>query len=578
MALAIQVCCGRFLLLSGLIALGLLASPCSARDLFAPPAGISPANVSLETVLSAARRADGSDGHFSTRVEKGRVTAWGLKGTFSVVESGQDYKVNTDLDAIAWERGRTIGQLWRRNENGLVIALHDEARAEADTRSVDDYTHYGSSQMRLLGEVAGPPAAYVVEATTEYGSPKWFFFDKGNALLVRVEVPHNTSRNTYTYDDFRRTGSFQNAWHEHVTDGIKDNDWDFVTTSLKYNGPVTPADTAMPDSNASLLQFPAGSNVVQLPSKVTDAKGHTKIISVENSGHDITANGDMSTSVAVYTAGDAKVLVQLTVGGRGYDFFLDSGASGIFMDSDLAQKLGLKSFGPVQRTPFGSWAPGYAVIPKLSAGAVSMNNVIVHTLPGWHDNSKVGSDVVGLVGFDFLANAVLSIDYEKGVVTAVNPFFFVPPAEAYALPVTLDEGVPSIAVQIGQTASHHFILDTGSNDSWLSKSFALAHPTDVKDQGRGVNADRIWLPWIQFETVRGGTFTARATEVKNLTVSGVSLDDWLMLMDQTDAFELNNDDGLIGYDFLKFFTVYLDYPHSQVFLLPNNTAKARAAH
>lgn len=578
MACAIQVCCGRILLLSGLIAFGWSASPSAAKDLFAPPAGITATNASLETVLAAAHRADGSDGRFSTRVEQGHVRAWGLKGTFRDVASGQDYRWRTDLGMISWEAGRSAGQLWRRNENGLVITLRDEARAEADTRSVGDYGRYAPSQMRLLGEVAGPPAAYVVETTTEYASPKWLFFDKRTGLLVRVEVPHNTSRDTYTYDDFRKTGNFQNSWHEHVTDGITSNDWDFVTTSLTYNGAVTPADTAMPDANTTLLQFPAGSNAVQLPSKITDAKGHTKIISVETSSHDITSNGDMSTSYAVQTKGDAKVLIQLTIDGRGYDFFLDSGASGIFMDSDLAQKLGLKSFGPVQRTPFGSWAPGYAVIPKLNAGPVSMNNVIVHTLPGWHDNSRVGADVVGLVGFDFLANAVLSIDYEKGVVTAVNPFFFVPPADAYAIPVTLDEGVPSIAVQIGQTSSHHFILDTGSNESWLSKSFALAHPSDIKDQGRGVNADRIWLPWIQFETVRGGTFTARATEVKNLTVSGVSLDEWLMLMDPTDAFELNNDDGLIGYDFLKFFTVFLDYPHSQVFLLPNSAARARGGH
>ena len=35
------------------------------------------------------------------------------------------------------------------------------------------------------------------------------------------------------------------------------------------------------------------------------------------------------------------------------------------------------------------------------------------------------------------------------------------------------------------------------------------------------------------------------------------------------AFEGQDTDGLIGYDFLKFFTVYFDYRDSEIYLQPN---------
>ncbi|MGI8737882.1 MAG: hypothetical protein ACR2KS_11495 [Candidatus Eremiobacter antarcticus] len=39
------------------------------------------------------------------------------------------------------------------------------------------------------------------------------------------------------------------------------------------------------------------------------------------------------------------------------------------------------------------------------------------------------------------------------------------------------------------------------------------------------------------------------------------------------AFEFEDMDGILGYDFLKYFTVYLDYPDSHIYLMPNRLVK-----
>ena len=48
-----------------------------------------------------------------------------------------------------------------------------------------------------------------------------------------------------------------------------------------------------------------------------------------------------------------------------------------------------------------------------------------------------------------------------------------------------------------------------------------------------------------------------------------------MLTQNAKAFESDDEDGLIGQDFLRNFEVYLDYPHSRIWLVPNERFKAR---
>jgi|GEM_PF-746258 len=565
------------LLLCALVASALGSQQASAKDMFALPAGISPTSTTLSEVLAAARKADGFDKNYTTRLEIARVTAWGLKGSYHAVESAGNFKSSTNLGALSWQQGRLNGQLWHQNENGLVILLHDWSRSADTADGVASYRNIHESDARLLGETAGSDAAYVVEVHPQGQRLKWLFFDKKSYLVTRVETPFTRVRYAYTYSDFRKTGPYVEPWHAHASDGITQNDMDYVTTSLKYGAAVTADDTSMPQSNDKLLAFPAGKNVVDVPAKLINKAGKTHIITSENEAHDITRPGSMSSTQVIQTQMDPKIVVQLTINGQAYNFYLDSGAGGIYIDSDLAEKLGLKTFGPSQQTKFGKWVQSYALVPDIHAGDLSMTNVIANVLPSWHDDSNVGSLVEGLVGYDFIANAVLKIDYEKGVVTATVPFMFVPPADAIAIPASFDDGVPAIPVQIGQSSSDHFILDTGSPNCFIFKSFAQAHADDVKDQGSGVTMNHVWVPMYGFSGF-GGDLQVRATEVKSLTVTGVTFNEWIMFMNLADQAPGDNYDGLIGYDFLKYFTVYLAYAQNQIFLQPNALARSKAGN
>ncbi|HEV2878439.1 MAG TPA: hypothetical protein VGW96_02560, partial [Candidatus Eremiobacteraceae bacterium] len=208
----------------------------NASDPYAPPGGISATSARLQDVLAAARKARGADAPFSTSVEEGSLSAWGLKGTFREVVSGDDYRSVDDLGVMSFQNGRSNGQLWRRNENGLVVLLHGVHDAsEIDNEALGLYLKHQSSDLKLLGETTGASAAYVVEIHPQGGLLWWLFIDKKSYLLTRAEVPFLRERVVYTYSDFHKTGPFTDAWHSHLSTGTSQNDVDYVTTSKKYN-------------------------------------------------------------------------------------------------------------------------------------------------------------------------------------------------------------------------------------------------------------------------------------------------------------------------------------------------------
>jgi hypothetical protein len=329
-----------------------------------------------------------------------------------------------------------------------------------------------------------------------------------------------------TYDDFRVTDGLSTPWHLHRSDGHPQNEEDFVTTNERFNVPVASTNLEIPQSKDDLAQFPAGAQVVKLP---------VQIIS-----------GD--------------IVVRVIINNRGCDFLLDSGASSIIVDAGLAQALGLTMVGESVQSAGGTFAQKQALIPEMHIGGITMKNVVVDTT-SFTQQKSASTKVVGLLGFDFIANAGVKIDYSHETVEASPPYLFVPPADGHPIEAVWDDGVPRIPVQLGDAAAH-FIFDTGAHEGVIYQRFARAHPDAVRDQ-RGDQVEE-----FRRGSGVGGTFALLRTEVKVLTVGGIDYHNKLMYEIINDpGFEYEDYDGLLGYQFLKDFTVYIDYRDSHIYLV-----------
>jgi aspartyl protease len=512
-----------------------------APDPRAWPTVYEATTMTLQDVLAGAKQADATVAqHKGTLRATYALRDGGLEGTERDVWIDEDYRIDTTIGPFVTAEGRNNGQRWETNENGYTLlkrGIHQ--RAEANVRALEK-TDPGDD-VKLLGRLHAPADVYVVRVAPPDGREERRFYEASTLRLVRRETAYLDRLVVTTYDDYHETKGGAIPYRSTVSDGHPENDEVYTVTYLSTDAPVTPADVAIPGSRRLPVTLPAGVASVRLPAKIDEW---------------------------------GRVVVRLTVQGRGLDFQLDSGAAGIVLNRDVAQELGIKTYGRWSSTVAGTFTSTRAIIPKIAIGPVVMNDVVVDALPFAfeHDYS---TRVVGLLGYDFIAGGVVKIDYEHGTVDIMPSETFEPPSKGITLDAIMDDQVPLIWSKFNDAVGERFILDTGADDIVVFSGFAKKHPAAVEDHSPKQVLSRLFN-LLQVDGV-GGKLNLRPVIIANMQVGNVRYPDYLAFVMSGDqpAFEGEDLDGLIGASALRMFDVYLDYANSRVVLVPNGRTRPR---
>jgi hypothetical protein len=534
-----------------------------------PPDGIQQASMTLAEVLALNAKAEGKQlDTFATRVEVWTSRSGGTDEITTTAWSGKDFKTTFTWGPIVEQSGRIAGVRWRQNFNGMVViegGIHQRSERFDNTLKAA-YAGSPGDAVKLLGEVATPFPAFIVQVQPAGDPPTWMFIDKSSGLETRAEGVSGAIRFTTTFRDFRTTDGATVPWIVESTDGRAEDDTTTTRTSLKLNVPVSPTDLNLPQTKRQLVEFPAGAASVLLPASMPD---------MSNSQHVLLDND--------YTASRSQfkrhMVVRVSINGRGLDFLLDSGAGAIFLDKQVADDLGLTQY-PLGSQIFGGPTDeSYAIVPELRVGALTMKNIVVVASPPLGFRVADTEKIAGILGYDFIANVGLKVDWDKGQITAYPPGTMQMPATSVTLPIMLDDLIPYVPASIGDVASDHFLLDTGADDVYIFPAFAREHKAALADQGLG---HRRQLDLGETYSIgASGVTEVIETQVKRF-VFGVPFSEFIVQVQQSDAKYPNRDlDGLIGFHFLHYFNLYFDYPNSRIVLEPNDqfrNAKHIPAH
>jgi hypothetical protein len=503
-----------------------------------PPPGIVPTSTTLEHVLWANRRAEGNSalGVSPTRREAWKLTFGAMTGTITYVSQGRDYREDQTLGPNHTVAGRSGGTTWQIDANGQLSVGSDLHRGdEIDDLALEATHHTG---VTLLGDVATPVRAYVVKVDPAGGRLEYRFYDQTTFLLDRIEEIRGSRRLMLTFDDYRTTQGQTNAWHAHSSDGFATNDSDRILQTLQIGAPVSAAETEMPSARTALI-----------------------------------AEASLPAQIPVALSGDMFV-VPVKMGPHTVNFILDSGADGIVVDSGVVEALGIKEYGRITSETAGTYVESDIVIPAMTIGPLTLSQVHAESLP-FAQLTDSGQPIGGLLGYDFIRDAVWHLNYQAGSLEALPPGAFVPPPSARAFAVRFDDNVPILSIGIdGQTAAA-FVLDTGAYRCAMFSRYLAVHQKEFADRGLG-QAMTDAFPFINEFVGVGGTVQYQPLEVGPFSVGAWSFPTWLFeVTENAPSFEFEDYDGLIGQDFLRNFDVYLDYPHQKVYLVPNDRFKER---
>ncbi len=496
----------------------------------AQPAGIQPPAISLRTALAAYRRALGvrAPGTPETLIEHRSVNDGNTTGFESIVRSGDDERIDETIGSTSTSSGSLGGRDWSMNANGEVVIEQGIHRAvEIDRAAVR--AAIGAQAVRgvtLLGRISQPIDAYVIKVDPPGGVLEYLYIDAHTWVLDANVLSYADHADRYTYDDYRSTLGLSQPWHIHLSiddvrrgEYLQSHEVDTHVNDVRVGAPVDPREIAIPQTR-SIVSF--GQPRSTLPGKII---------------------GD-------------RVILPLQIGARTVNLQLDSGAAGIFVDDGIIQALGYPS------------TDKDATVPSMTVGGLAMHNVHVTTLP-FADLADAETPVAGLIGFDFIDSVVLHVDYANGSVEAIDPQTFTPPAGAVTIPVTLDDMVPAIAAGIGSASHLRFLVDTGADSSVLFPSFASAHPEALAQSAIGAEMEASF-PFVGAFGAVGGLVQYEAVETGPLNVAQWTFATWpFNLTHNASTFEMEDYDGILGQDFLRYYDLYLDYPHGRILLAPN---------
>jgi hypothetical protein len=527
------------------------------KQLDTPPAGLTPSTATVSQIL---KQYDAATGALKAGVDDTRREVWhfsraGLAGTETLTRQDLNFRAKIAAGPIINEYGQILGSRWHKDANGFVSPMQG-----IDTTSFEmlifmrNFTDAEDpkNDVKVVGE-STDPSAYVVQITRpNYKHPEWVFYDKKSGLIDQIINVVDGQRLTATYSGYKATKGLTQPWHVHVSDGRAPLDDDFTRDSLAIGVPIDMRDFVMPGDSSTLASF---SGHVDLPARAP------------------VDEMDLQTGLGSYQKLTAPtVVVRINVNGRGLDFELATGSPESYIDWTVAQELGLPSYGQAVKTPSGDPLAYDTIIPSVQIGGLSLHNFAVRALKF---NYHLGADtqVVGTLGYDVLKSGVFKIDYDNGKVTLDPAASFAsddPAPGAFMVPVLFDRGYAFLSGLLNFHPTPNILLANDFELSFIFGHFTSQYPDTVKDT-TGRNHTSTFVPFADSNGY-GTSIDVWLGTIADLQFGRAHYADYYVLGTNGDFdFAGHTTDAVIGADLLKYYDLYLDFPHNRVFLKPNRS-------
>ncbi|MBV8491203.1 MAG: retropepsin-like domain-containing protein, partial [Candidatus Eremiobacteraeota bacterium] len=465
------------------------------------------------------------------------VTLLGIAGRAQEWDDVRASRFTTDQNAgaLSGASGWDGKEAWAQDYAGLVTIDGGTAgRLQAIDQAYLDNLRYlradaGGATVIYAGErTAGEERYDVLAVTPPNGSELSLWIDPRTHLIARVTATIGINSSTTVYSNYRRV------------DGVL---YPFTTSTQTSSGNGFSQRVLSVELNADVADR------IRVPAQ---------------SVHDYSVDGGQAT-MPTQVINNHVYLTNVRLGGHGpYTFVLDSGGDYIVTPT-VASAIQARSAGALQLQGVGNATEGatFAHIPSIAIGNAVIRNQYALVLPiATGFGVAEGMRIDGMLGYQFLARFLTTIDYAGATLTLAMPTASPPAQGAAAMQFFLDGTIPRINVNVNDvTVSAE--VDTGNRAGLeLSSAFLGAHPgiAALAKTGTGVTGFGV-----------GGPSYARLGRIATLQIGPYQIANSVALFsDQktgalADPFNPANVGGAIW----RRFTLTFDYARQELWLAKN---------
>ena len=497
-----------------------------------------------------------------TLYTRARLSGFGFDGVMETWSVKPDrHYARTKLGPFELAEGTNGSRAWRTDPTtGRVVTLTDQDLLEATVSTWFELERWaepgaGGGDVKVFAENRDSTGDWVILAVTAPGAEKLkarkLWFSKATGLLGRMETARDQSWMTSDLSGWRVAAGRQRSFVNET--GI---------SSMPANRLRSVADSFAVDVPIAGIAFDP-------PAPPPVAAGATAPGGVQWLG----ANGALAMPFE-YAA--RHVFLRASVNGAPpEDFLFDTGATVTVLDSTYAAKLGLKGEGFMQAQGAGaSGSASFATLDSLTVhgpngSGVALTGVkvaIMSVAPTFRP--FFWRDMAGVLGYDFISRFVVTVDYDRGVLTLCDPATFAYTGKGQALPMVMNGVVPGVTGRIDGEYEGLFRIDVGSSSTVdIHAPFANAHGLEGKlVGGRDVAGAGF-----------GGTFTTRLGRLSRMSLGPYSWEAPMVSVSRATegAFASEEFAGNVGNRVLERFTVTFDYDHRRLWLEPGARYRTR---
>lgn len=463
---------------------------------------------------------------------EGRITFDGLDGTFRQWEEiPMKYRLEEDYGVIKQIFGDDGSQSWTVDPNGKIQIQRDEdtLKRRKVKALLEVYDHMNTDSKNFIftyeGEKkAGGVDCHVVKMANIINEDCTFFFlNKENYYLVKAMLKQPDVEIHTLFYDYREIDGIIHPFREETEILPREKKETLQLAKYDFNVKIDRALFAIPQNDIEDFAFLNGENSENVP-----------FTFIENS-----------------------IYIPVTINSETKLWLFDNGASMSIIDADYASGLGLKPEGEIKGFGIASvFDFSFVTLPSYIVKGIQFNPQKVFSFKGL-SGRFYDSDIVGILGHDFVSRFVTKIDYAQRTLSFYHPENFKYAGDGKIIDAPLRNKIFNVHAVVDGKHAGKWALDLGAFD--VAFHYPYAEENNLLNL-KGV--DRL-------SADLGGQHRERTVQFKSIKVGGFTVLHPLINipLDKGKGSNVSKEIvGNIGNSLLRHFTLYLDYKRQQVII------------
>ncbi|MBU1183037.1 MAG: aspartyl protease family protein [Pseudomonadota bacterium] len=463
---------------------------------------------------------------------EGRIAFDGLNGIFRQWEEMPlKYRLEEDYGVIKQIFGDDGRQSWTVDPNGKVQIQRDEDTVKRRNVKalLEVYDHVNADSKNFIltyeGEKkAGEIDCHVVKMANIINEDRtFFFFNKENYYLVKAILKQPDVEIHTLFSDYREIDGIIHPFHEETEILPREKKETLQLVKYDFNVKIDKALFALPQKDVEDFVFLNGENSENVP-----------FTFIENS-----------------------IYIPVTINSETRLWLFDNGASMSIIDADYGSSLGLEPEGEIKGFGIASvFDFSFVTLPTYKVRDIQFNPQKVFSYKGL-SGRFYDSDIVGILGHDFVSRFVTKIDYAARTLSFYHPDKFKYTGDGRIIDAPLRNKIFSVPAVVDGKYTGKWTFDLGAFD--VSFHYPFADENNFLNL-RGV--DRL-------SADLGGQHREKTVQFKSIELGGYKVSYPLINipLDKGKGSNISREIiGNIGNSLLRHFTVYLDYERQQVIL------------